>query len=157
MKDVFLASPLLEQMKSHARETYPDECCGFLLGFSPQGEESGERKIEEVLRAENEFDGERRRRFLIRPEELRNVERRAERTGRSVLGFYHSHPDHPPRPSRFDQDHAWPWYTYLVLAVTARDVEGIGAFELDPDQSVFQEVRLRSNDVPMPARAMSPR
>lgn len=155
MRDVILPKPLLEEMKSHARESYPDECCGFLLSSSPEREASEDRRIEEVERARNEFNGERRRRFMIRPEELREVERRGERTGRAVVGFYHSHPDHPPRPSQFDLEHAWPWYTYLVLAVTARDFPGVGAFELDPDRPVFQEVRLHAADSPFSHRSMT--
>ena len=140
MSAVALSSGLLEEMKSHSRETYPDECCGFLIG-SPEGRpEEGQRTIETLERATNEFDGERRRRFLIRPEELRDVERRVQASGRAVVGFYHSHPDHPARPSEFDREHAWPWYTYLILSVTAHDVPTIGAFELDPDSLRFREV-----------------
>jgi proteasome lid subunit RPN8/RPN11 len=134
--------PLLAEMKAHARETYPDECCGFLIG--PSSEPSGEdpRTILGLRRARNEHEGERGRRFLIRPEELRDAERSLESSGRTVVGFYHSHPDHPARPSQFDQEHAWPWYSYLVLSVTATDVPAVGAFELDPDSSVFRDVRL---------------
>jgi len=143
MRPVSLPSSLLAQMRAHARETYPDEACGFLIGVGPDPTEPEARRILSVERAENTFDGERRRRFLIRPEELRDVERRAESTGRPVVGFYHSHPDHPARPSQFDQDHAWPWYTYVVLSVTASASSAVGAFELDADAAVFREVELR--------------
>ncbi|MGP8075533.1 MAG: Mov34/MPN/PAD-1 family protein [Thermoplasmata archaeon] len=151
MRAVVLPSDLLSEMKAHSREAYPDECCGFLIASDRSVEEV--RKIDALERARNEFEGERRRRFLIRPEELRDLERCVQGSGRSVVGFYHSHPDHPVRPSEFDREHAWPWYTYLVLSVTAHDVPAVGAFELDPDSSLFREVSLTaapSMDSPLP-------
>jgi proteasome lid subunit RPN8/RPN11 len=102
------------------------------------------RSILATIRASNEFDGERRRRFVIRPQELRAAERSVESSGRVVVGFYHSHPDHPARPSQFDQDHAWPWYTYVVVAVTSSSVAATAAFELDPDSRTFHEVSVDS-------------
>lgn len=142
MRAVTLPAALFAEMKAHGRETYPDECCGFLIGAASEPEGDGGRTIAALERARNTFDGERRRRFLIRPEELRDAERRLEGTGRAVVGFYHSHPDHPARPSQFDQDHAWPWYSYVVMAVTPTEAPAVGAFELDPDSSTFREVRL---------------
>ena len=106
-----MSEAFLSEMKAHARETYPDECCGFLIGSPPETDGERRRTISALERARNEFDGERRRRFLILPAELREVERRTEQSGRAVVGFYHSHPDHPAQPSQYDQDHAWPWYS----------------------------------------------
>jgi proteasome lid subunit RPN8/RPN11 len=142
VKAVHLPEKLLSEIRAHAREAYPEECCGFLIGPANEPEQIAERTILALERAGNEFEGERRRRFLIPPEELRILERRLEKTGQVVVGFYHSHPDHPARPSRFDQDHAWPWYSYLVMAVTASDTPAIGAFELEPDSATFHEVPL---------------
>lgn len=140
MRPVRLAAGLRRAIEEHARREYPDECCGFLIAESdPSGARSA-RSIVRVEAAPNEFEGERRRRFLLRPEELRAAEARHEGSGRVVAGFYHSHPDHPARPSQFDQDHAWPWYTYLVLSVTANGPGEIRAFELDPDRQEFVEV-----------------
>lgn len=142
MRPVRLPVSLLAEMRAHSRATYPEECCGFLIGSANEPTTSRERAILALERVGNEFSGERNRRFLIRPEEVRSAERRLERTDRAVIGFYHSHPDHPARPSQYDQDHAWPWYTYLVLSVTASDTPDVGAFELDPDSATFREVRL---------------
>jgi len=142
VKTVVLPAALLAEMQAHGRETYPEECCGCLIGPSPGRDDDGERRITSIERAGNDFEGERRRRFIIRPESLRGLERRLEGTGQAVVGFYHSHPDHPARPSQFDQDHAWPWYAYLVIAVTASDTPAVGAFELDPDSATFREVAL---------------
>lgn len=140
MRAVRLPAALLAEMRAHGRAAYPEECCGFLIGAAPEREAEGERTIEALERAGNQFDGERRRRFLIRPEELRELEHRLEGTGRAVVGFYHSHPDHPARPSQFDQEHAWPWYSYVVVAVTASDTPAVAAFELEPESATFREV-----------------
>ncbi len=142
MKSVILPASLLAEMQAHGRTTYPEECCGFLVGAVPEPEGTTGRTILALEPAGNVFDGERRRRFLIPPEELRKLERNLEGTGRAVVGFYHSHPDHPARPSQFDQEHAWPWYTYLVLAVTASATPAVAAFELEPDSATFREVPL---------------
>jgi len=139
---VQLPAALLAEMSAHGRATYPEECCGFLIGALQETTRPGARTILAVEPADNRSTGERTRRFLIPPDELRTLERRLGTTDQAVVGFYHSHPDHPARPSQFDQDHAWPWYTYLVLSVTATGTPVVGAFELDPDAERFREVRL---------------
>jgi proteasome lid subunit RPN8/RPN11 len=144
MRAVHVPEQLLESVRRHARETYPDECCGFLIAAPDPSPPESPRNIVEIERAENRFDGERRRRFVIRPEELRARERHVGATGRIVAGFYHSHPDHEARPSTFDQEHAWPWYSYLVLAVSSQGAGEVGAFELDADAAVFRRVPLIS-------------
>ena len=58
-----------------------------------------------------------RRRFLVRPQDYRAAERRATEQGLELIGFYHSHPDHPARPSQYDLDHAWPVFSYVIVSV----------------------------------------
>ncbi len=151
---VIVSGAVLEEMKTHAREAYPEECCGFLIGAGVSAEDDGPRAILALERARNESDGPRQRRFLIPAEELRQMERRVEPSGRTVVGFYHSHPDHPARPSQLDQDGAWPGYSYVVLSVNPADVPDVAAFQLDPDSLAFREVRLSILDTPAlpPAR-----
>ena len=146
-----LEGGLLRAMVAHARATYPDECCGFLVAERDPEAPTASRHIVAVEPAPNDFEGERRRRFLLRPEELAAAEQRQEGTGRVVAGFYHSHPDHPARPSTYDRDHAWPWYTYIVLGVTSSGFEGAGAFELDADRGEFGEVPLAAEELAPPA------
>lgn len=143
MRPVEIPSEVLETIETHARSTYPEECCGFLVTEPDPSDGATARRILRAVPAANDFEGERRRRFLLRPEELRAAERALDGTGHIISGFYHSHPEHPARPSQFDQDHAWPWYSYLVVAVTAKQVGDTRAFELDPDSSEFREVPLR--------------
>jgi proteasome lid subunit RPN8/RPN11 len=146
MRRVTIPDGLVRRMGIHARATYPDECCGFLLGSEEDSDAARRRAIESVEPAANEFDGERRRRFVIAPAEIRAIERRLEGTARSVIGFYHSHPDHPARPSEFDRDHAWPWYTYVVLSVTKDEVPAVGAFELDEASGEFRPLEVEVTD-----------
>jgi proteasome lid subunit RPN8/RPN11 len=142
MRPVRVTEPLVAEIRRHGRETYPDECCGFLIARPDPPAKSGARSIVATKRAKNDFEGERRRRFAIRPQDLRAAERALEGSDQIVVGFYHSHPDHPARPSAFDQAHAWPWYTYVVVSVSATDEPAIGAFELDEDSGVFHKVPL---------------
>ena len=144
---VRLTSDVVAEIQQHARETYPDECCGFLVA-SEGGDDAPEREIDRVERAANNAHRSRERRFVIGAEELRGAEERARASGATVVGFYHSHPDHPARPSQFDQEHAWPWYTYLVIAVTSAGPGPLGAFELSADEATFHPVPLK-----MPATA----
>ncbi|HTW55212.1 MAG TPA: Mov34/MPN/PAD-1 family protein [Thermoplasmata archaeon] len=147
MKEIEVPAEVLAAIHAHARAAYPEECCGFLLSApSPDGP-AGDRRIVALAPAPNESVGERRRRFVIPPEELRAAERRAEAAGRVVSGFYHSHPDHPARPSAYDQEHAWPWYAYVIVAITASGAPGpAGGFELHADRREFEERPLRITD-----------
>ena len=146
MRPLRLPSSALEEIRRHARETYPEECCGFLIAAADPDDPRAPREVLSVLRASNDYQGERRRRFVIAPEELRLLERQLEGHPNVVGGFYHSHPDHLARPSQFDQEHAWPWYSYLVVSVTATGTAAVGVFELDPDTGTFREVALETRD-----------
>jgi proteasome lid subunit RPN8/RPN11 len=137
---VLLPASLEDEIRRHGEATYPEECCGFLIAKEPPAAEPGDRRIVRVAPMENRMEGARGRRFIILPEELRQFESSLEGTGEVLVGFYHSHPDHPAVPSLFDQEHAWPWYTYLVLAVEAGRAGELGAFELGAEDRRFSPV-----------------
>ena len=122
-------------MLSHARETYPHECCGILMG---DGEK---RLVKKLLRTENRFKGRLRDRYSIDPKDLLRAEREARTEGMEILGFYHSHPDHPPRPSSFDREMAWPLYSYIIIAVNAMGAE-VRAWWLEDEDGEFREERI---------------
>ena len=126
---------LVEQILSHAEDTYPHECCGFVLGHVADGA----RVATEVRRAGNERQDSPKNRYQIAPEEFLRVEREARSEGLEVLGFYHSHPDHPPVPSEYDREHAWPWYVYLIVPVAAGRAGSPRAFVLQDPERVFVE------------------
>ena len=140
--DVTLREAHLAEIVRHAEETYPEEACGFLLGPMP-ATPWGTRRVDEVRRATNVQAAERSRRYVIAPEEIRRTEEELEGSRRTILGFYHSHPDHPAHPSEFDRGHAWPWYAYLVLRVERGKGREIRAFELTPDGMKFEERALK--------------
>ncbi|MCI4352944.1 MAG: M67 family metallopeptidase [Thermoplasmata archaeon] len=149
---VVLPERIVEQIRRHGEATYPEECCGFLVARESVSGASEARRILRVMPMENRVEGERDRRFVIPPEELRKVERSLEGTGESVAGFYHSHPDHPAAPSLFDEENAWPWYTYLVLSVDHGRAGELGAFELDADDRRFAPVPWAAGPEESPAR-----
>lgn len=121
------------QIRSHAERTYPYECCGFLIG-TIEGET---RTIEKLELAINHRSDSPENRYLISPEQFQEVERDAARDGRSIIGFFHSHPDAPSRPSDYDRDHAWPWFSYVIISVVGRRADQLTSWQLVDDRSAF--------------------
>lgn len=150
MRTVRLRQELLDRIGAAARSGYPDEACGFLFSEAAAAD-GASRTVSSVEAASNDFGGERRRRFVILPEELRRAEERAVRRSEVVSGFFHSHPDHPAIPSEFDTEHAWPWYSYLVVAVDAGGPRDVGAFELDAERRRFVRCELAVEPGPFPS------
>jgi len=128
------------EIATHGERDYPYECCGLLLGrFSADGA----KVVMETYTISNAREEQaKRNRFLIRPEELMKGERYAEKRGLEVIGFYHSHPDHPAVPSQYDLDHAWPIYSYIVISVSGGEARDLRSWEMEPDRSRFSEERV---------------
>lgn len=124
-----------EQMTAHGERTYPHECCGFLIGRR----EGEQKRLEEVRPAGNARDDSPQNRYLIPPEEMLYAERDARRAGREILGFYHSHPDVPARPSQYDLEHAWPVYSFLIMSVNQGRTTAMHSWVLEEDRSRFVE------------------
>src|SRR6266542_5619160 len=101
-----LSAEQLEQLKRTGEGTYPHECCGILLG---RVLEDGQRRIERIVTASNVHEEDHRRRYLISPQEMLACQRMARDEEQEVLGYFHSHPDAPAKPSGCDRDLAWPW------------------------------------------------
>ncbi len=138
---VVLTRAQVEAIQAHARATYPDECCGFLVG--PAAEP---RKVASVRRATNVVDSNRERRYVIDPRETLSLEKELRGTGHEILGYYHSHPNHPAEPSEFDRSHAWPWYTYTILSIVDRKPADLRAWSLDGETSTFRPEPLTVSD-----------
>lgn len=116
-------------IRAHGRDTYPHECCGALIGR--------DNVVTSAFALPNTTEEGPRRRFLVRPDDYRQAERYASSHGLELLGFYHSHPDHPARPSQYDLDHAWPFFAYVIVAVAAgRDGE-LTSWRLREDRTQF--------------------
>jgi proteasome lid subunit RPN8/RPN11 len=125
------------EIAAHGESDYPHECCGLLLGSFAAG---GLKAITEVYPISNAREEQaKRNRFLIRPEELMRGEQYAEKRGLDVVGFYHSHPDHPAVPSGYDLEHAWPLYSYIIVSVSDGAAQDLRSWEMKPDRSRFTE------------------
>ena len=123
-----------DAIRAHGAETYPNECCGALYGR--------DGVVSATYALPNTTEEGPRRRFLVRPEDYREAERRATQLGAELLGFYHSHPDHPARPSQYDLDHAWPFFSYIIVAVRGGAPEDMTSWRLREDRSVFDQEAL---------------
>lgn len=122
-------------IRAHGEADYPYECCGLLLGvFEPDGRKTT-REVFPISNAREE--SAKRNRFLITPQELMRGERHARRQGLEVIGFYHSHPDHPAAPSGYDLDHALPVYSYVIVSVMEGKAGDLLAWEMAADRSRF--------------------
>jgi cysteine synthase B len=129
-----LGPGIAESIRAHGAEAYPNECCGALYG--------GDGVVTATFALPNTTEEGPRRRFLVRPQDYTAAERRAKELGAELLGFYHSHPDHPARPSQYDLDHAWPFFSYIIVAVRARRPEAMTSWRLREDRSHFDPERL---------------
>jgi len=145
-----LESMQIEAMHRHAEADYPAECCGILLGHA-EGDvkrvvevaalanlRHDPARAQELLPLDNPSCETERNRFLIDPREQLRAEKDARVRGLTAIGYYHSHPDHPARPSLYDRDHAWPWYSYVIVAVEAGRVSDTKSWVLRDDRSAFE-------------------
>lgn len=127
-----------EAVLRHAQEAYPHECCGILLG-TWSGCDKSITRIQPIL---NEHHEDHARRYLITPDQMLRAERQAKEAGLGILGVYHSHPDHPARPSGYDLEWAWPWYSYVIVSVIDGRPAEVTCWTLSDDRSRFLEETL---------------
>jgi proteasome lid subunit RPN8/RPN11 len=142
-----ITDPVDQAIRAHGHETYPHECCGALIGRDDQ--------VTDIVALPNTTEEGPRRRFLVRPSDYREAERRASELGAELLGFYHSHPDHPARPSQYDLDHAWPTFAYIIVAVAAGSAGDMTVWYLKDDRSSFEEGSLQHGENSHPDTAQA--
>jgi len=130
--------PVLADLHAHARESYPEECCGFLIGRK----DGDARLVELSRRTPNVHPDGRGTRYTIDNRAILAVEREFRGETR-LVGIYHSHPDYPAKPSAFDEKRAWPWYAYVILAVVRGELGEATAWTFDDERREFREVSLR--------------
>jgi proteasome lid subunit RPN8/RPN11 len=129
-----LSPEIAAKIRSHGAETYPHECCGALLGREVADDL---REVVALFPLVNRRDDSPRNRFSVTSDDVRDAEKAARQQGVEVLGWYHSHPDHPAKPSQYDQDHAWPWYSYVIVSVANREPQDMTSWRLTDDRSQF--------------------
>jgi len=131
-----IPSHILEKIQSHGESAYPYEGAGLMLGH----EEKGARKVETVLFLENaREETHQHNRYLITAEDMLWGEKEAARLSSSILGIFHSHPDHPSQPSEYDREFALPWYSYLITSVINGSAERSQSWRLEDDRARFSE------------------
>lgn len=129
-----LGADVADAVRDHGRETYPHECCGALLG--------ADGVVAATVPLSNTTEEGPRRRFLVRPGDYQQAEQAATAAHQELLGFYHSHPDHPAVPSQYDLDHAWPSFSYVIVSVMAGEPVDLRSWTLKEDRSAFDEESL---------------
>src|SRR6266576_3159478 len=126
-----------DEIATHGERDYPYECCGLLIGHFAG---DGRKVVTETYPISNaREEAAKRNRFLIRPEELLQGERYAAAKDLDIIGFYHSHPDDQAVPSQYDLEHAWPAYSYIIVAVRNGQREAFRSWEMRADRSRFDE------------------
>ena len=142
----------LERIRRHGCEDYPNECCGLLIGRI----DNGNRLVTELLPMGNSReDFSKRNRYLISPIELLRADRDAQKRGLDILGIYHSHPDHPARPSEYDREHALPWYSYIIVSVNGGTAGDLASWNLRDDRSAFDREGLAGDPEEENSRTLS--
>ena len=149
-----LGSEDRERIHAHLCRAYPDEGCGVLLGRDGEGA----REVVGIMAFENRREDSRHNRYLLAPEQFLAAERAARGAGLEVIGFFHSHPDHPARPSAFDLQNAWPYYSYLIVSVERGVAGDTRSWRLADDRSRFEEetVEVRGTSPDHPEHADRP-
>lgn len=130
---------ILTRIHRHCEQSYPDEGAGLLLGKTIDSEQ----QVSEILSLTNvREEGARYNRYQLSPQDYLMGEELADRMGLDVLGVYHSHPDHPNRPSEFDRQWAWPNFSYLITSVVQGKAVESRSWRLDEDRENFSEEKV---------------
>ena len=123
-------------MHQHAESDYPNECCGFFYGRA----DSNQRHVHLVQEVENVKEGDQRRRFQIDPLDYQKAEKYAIDHDLDLLGVYHSHPDHPAKPSEHDRKVAMPYFSYIIISVQNGKADTSRSWRLNKNQQFDEEL-----------------
>ena len=137
-----ISAHLLDEVEAHARQTYPQECCGILVGTPGHDTSAEVTRVTAVWPTENAETGDRTRGFVIATEVLLHAHKRARDLGDEVIGYYHSHPGKSAAPSPRDIATAAPGASYLIVAIGSRHVLESRSWRWRPDLSCFDEEQL---------------
>jgi proteasome lid subunit RPN8/RPN11 len=127
-----IAAALLDEIRAYGEAAYPAECCGALVGRASADGKDVVRLGPAVNRRTDDPH-----RYLIAPDDLRRLEAEVRGESLEVVGYYHSHPDHPARPSAFDTEHAWPWYSYLIVRIDHGRAADAASWVLDDERPLM--------------------
>jgi proteasome lid subunit RPN8/RPN11 len=128
-----LPGALADEIRRHGEAAYPGECCGAMVG-RVDGAAKEVLRLSPAVNRRTDYP----HRYLIDPDDLRRLEREVREAGQEIVGYYHSHPDHPARPSAFDAEHAWPWYSYLIVRIDRGRGADMASWVLDDERPRMQ-------------------
>ncbi len=129
---LLLHEEIAREIREQGAQSYPNEACGAMLGVDGE-----KREVRALFPLVNRRDDSPRNRFSVTADDVRAAERAASERGLELIGWYHSHPDHPARPSEYDREHAWPWYSYVIVSVTRGQPREMTSWRLADDRSHF--------------------
>jgi proteasome lid subunit RPN8/RPN11 len=145
MNNLKLHPEHLQIIRIHAEKTYPDECCGLILGYL----NSGGKTAVEVIPTENAWSTEAanftkeahstKRRYAIAPQIMLQMQREARNRSLSIISIYHSHPDYPAIPSEWDTLYAWTEYSYIIVSVENGKAGTLQSWSLDENHQFQPE------------------
>jgi proteasome lid subunit RPN8/RPN11 len=143
---LYLSEQIVNEIREHGARDYPNETCGAMLGL----DNDADREVRALFPLTNRRDDSPRNRFSITSDDVRAAEKAARASRLEVLGWYHSHPDHPAKPSEFDREHAWPWYSYIIVSVAAGKPELMTSWRLVDDRTHYlpEEIATRASAPP---------
>jgi proteasome lid subunit RPN8/RPN11 len=135
---LILPTSLFTRIEQEGVAAFPNECCGVLIGRDDVA--TNRRIVEQLKPLTNSFEAvEQYHRFRLDPLEYIQADKEAAALGKTILGFYHSHPDHPARPSEYDRQHAWPFYSYVIVSIMNRKPALMTSWVLDEATEQFGE------------------
>ena len=125
-------------MVDHAQSTFPDECCGVMLGTT----EGDAKHVTTAVAVENAYKGKQEDRYEIRPEDLLAADKDARAQGLDLIGIFHSHPDCDAYFSKTDLENSCPWYSFVVLSVKGGKFDHANSFLPNADQTIAEKEEL---------------
>jgi proteasome lid subunit RPN8/RPN11 len=138
METIEISENIAREIRAHGAESYPHECCGALLGIDAENL----REVRALHKLVNRRDDSPRNRFSVTSDDVRDADRAAQKSGIEVIGWYHSHPDHPSLPSEYDREHAWPWYSYIIVSVMDGIPGKMASWRLTDDRLRFEPEKI---------------
>lgn len=139
---VIILNEIKKAVYEHACRTYPSECCGFFYGT-----EHPERIIILSKPVDNSQNGEKNRRYQISSLDYMKAEQFAIQSHLTLLGVYHSHPDHPAIPSDFDIQHALPFFSYLIVSIANKEAKEMRSWRLNEERKFVEEILINKQTI----------
>jgi len=133
-----VASQPWQEMVAHARSTYPNECCGAMLGKI----DGAEKDVLIAMRLQNSSAGSQAARYELRPEDLLAADQEARRQGLDLIGIYHSHPDCGAYFSETDLKNSCPWYSFIVLSIQNGEFDHANSWLPNAEQTAAEKEEL---------------